>query len=212
MRILIVDDHPFVRQGLIYVLNREMQDSLAVSEADSLSSALSLLNSNDYDLVLLDVSLEESSGLDVLAWIKNERSSLPVLIISMHPEDQYALRAIRLGASGYLSKHSAPSDLMTAIEQIKTNGKYISPKLSLLLANELGKRNHCSSDLHELLSNREMEIGCMIACGSTAKEIANKLCLSVKTVNTYRTRLLQKLDIRSNVDLTAYFLRNKLIS
>ena len=212
MKILIIDDHPFVRQGLIHVLTHEMGDRLAVNEADRQSDVLKLFSAHAYDLVLLDVSLEGRSGLDILAWIKKEHPLVPVLIISMHPEDQYALRAIRLGAAGYLTKHSAPVDLIAAISQIRTTGKYISPKLSLLLAEEVGRRTEKRGSLHELLSNREMEIGRLIASGSTAKEIAAILNLSVKTVNTYRSRLLPKLGIRNNVELTAYFIENKLIS
>ena len=212
MKILIIDDHPFVRKGLIHVLTHDMGDSLTVDEADCQPDVLSLFSTHGYDLVLLDVSLEGRSGLDILAWIKNEHPSVPVLIISMHPEEQYALRAIRLGAAGYLTKHSAPVDLIAAISQIRTTGKYISPKLSILLAEEVGRRTDKRCLLHELLSNREMEIGRLIASGSTAKEIAAILNLSVKTVNTYRARLLPKLGIRSNVELTTYFIENKLIS
>jgi len=212
VKILIIDDHPFVRQGLIHVLTHEMGDRLAVDEADCQSDVLKLFSAHAYDLVLLDVSLEGRSGLDILAWIKKEHPLVPVLIISMHPEDQYALRAIRLGAAGYLTKHSAPVDLIAAISQIRTTGKYISPKLSLLLAEEVGRRTEKRGSLHELLSNREMEIGRLIASGSTAKEIAATLNLSVKTVNTYRSRLLPKLGTRNNVELTAYFIENKLIS
>jgi len=212
VKILIVDDHPFVRKGLIHVLAHEMGDDLTVNEADCQSDVLSLFTEHTYDLVLLDVSLEGRSGLDILAWIKKEHPSVPVLIVSMHPEDQYALRAIRLGAAGYLTKHSAPVDLIAAIAQIRITGKYISPKLSLLLAEEIGRRTDKRSSLYELLSNREMEIGRLIASGSTAKEIAAILNLSVKTVNTYRARLLPKLSVRNNVELSAYFIENKLIS
>ncbi len=212
MKILIVDDHPFVRKGLIHVLAHEMGDDLTVNEADCQSDVLTLFTGHTYDLVLLDVSLEGRSGLDILAWIKKEHPSVPVLIVSMHPEDQYALRAIRLGAAGYLTKHSAPVDLIAAIAQIRITGKYISPKLSLLLAEEIGRRTDKRSSLYELLSNREMEIGRLIASGSTAKEIAAILNLSVKTVNTYRARLLPKLSVRNNVELSAYFIENKLIS
>ena len=212
MKILIIDDHPFVRKGLIHVLAHEMGDDLTVNEADCQADVLSHFSEQTYDLVLLDVSLEGRSGLDTLAWIKKEHPSVPVLIVSMHPEDQYALRAIRLGAAGYLTKHSAPVDLIAAITQIRTTGKYISPTLSLLLAEEIGRRTDKRSSLYELLSNREMEIGRLITSGSTAKEIAAILNLSVKTVNTYRARLLPKLSVRNNVELTAYFIENKLIS
>ena len=212
MKILIIDDHPFVRKGLIHVLAHEMGDDLTVNEADCQADVLSHFSEQTYDLVLLDVSLEGRSGLDTLAWIKKEHPSVPVLIVSMHPEDQYALRAIRLGAAGYLTKHSAPVDLIAAITQIRTTGKYISPTLSLLLAEEIGRRTDKRGSLYELLSNREMEIGRLITSGSTAKEIAAILNLSVKTVNTYRARLLPKLSVRNNVELTAYFIENKLIS
>jgi len=211
VQILIVDDHPFIRKGLIHVLQYELANEVVrIDEAGSHSEALSCLSAASYDLILLDVSLEGRNGLDLLMWIRKERPHTPVLVISMHPEDQYALRAIRLGAAGYLSKQSAPAELMTAITGIRTHGRYISHRLSLLMAEDLGRTGH-GTVLHEHLSNREMEIGGMIARGESPAEIAEALNLSVKTVNTYRTRLLNKLAVRNNVGLTSYFIHNNLI-
>ena len=211
VKILIIDDHPLIRKGLILVLNQENNSSFNVDEADGELDALKLMSENSYDLVLLDVSLNGRSGLDILAWIKKEYQAVPVLIISMHPEDQYALRAMRLGAAGYLSKHSAAVDLIQAIHQIGMCGKYISPTLSLLLAEEVARRTDSSGPLHKILSNREMEIGRLISSGLTPREIATTLNLSVKTINTYRFRLLHKLAVRNNVDLTTYYIENKLL-
>ena len=174
MKILIIDDHPLIRKGLILVLNQENESSFTVDEADGELDALKLLSENSYDLVLLDISLNGRSGLDILVWIKKEYQSVPVLVISMHPEDQYALRAMRLGAAGYLSKHSATVNLIQAINQIRTCGKYISPTLSLLLAEEVGRRTDSRDPLYKTLSNREMEIGRLISRGLTPREIATK--------------------------------------
>ena len=211
MKILIIDDHPLIRKGLILVLNQENNSSFTVDEADGELDALKLLSENSYDLVLLDISLNGRSGLDILVWIKKEYQSVPVLVISMHPEDQYALRAMRLGAAGYLSKHSATVDLIHAVNEIRTCGKYISPALSLLLAEEVGRRTDSRDPLYKTLSNREMEIGRLISSGLAPREIATTLNLSVKTINTYRFRLLHKLAVRNNVDLATYYIENSLL-
>ncbi len=212
MRILIIDDHPFVRKGLLHVLHDEMGSAIIADEAASQMEALSFLEANRYDLVLLDVSLEGRSGLDILSWINKERLSLPVLIISMYPEEQYAIRAMRLGAAGYLTKHSAPAELMSAIKQIQSCGKYISSNVSMLLANEIVAHNNSNKKPHEKLSNREFEIARLIALGVYPRDIAESLKLSVKTINTYRSRLFKKLALRNNAELTKYFIQNNLIS
>lgn len=211
MKILIVDDHPFVRKGLLHVLEQDLPDQqIEVSEADSVESATEQLARHRFDLVLLDISLEGRSGLDLLKQIQKKRPGLPVLIISMHPEDQYALRTIRMGAAGYLSKHSAPDELTTAIHQILTTGTYVSPVVSRLMADEIScrKRNVAT---HNLLSNREMEIAGLLAAGLSVKQIAQNLGIGIKTVHTHRSRLMKKLQLTNNSELTAYFIRNGLM-
>ena len=146
MRILIIDDHPIIRKGLLHLLEQELQqERIEADEADCQEDAAGLLAEHQYDLVLLDISLGGRSGLDLLKKIRQEQPSLPVLIISMHPEDQYALRTIRMGAAGYLSKHAAPDDLITAITQIRSNGTYLSPTVSRLLADEISRTKRSSA-------------------------------------------------------------------
>jgi len=213
MRILIVDDHPFVRKGLMHVMQEDLpREQIEADEADSCEGATALLSEQHYDLVLLDISLGGRSGLDLLKQIRHDQPTLPVLVISMHPEDQYALRAIRMGAAGYLSKHSAPDDLSTAILQIRQHGTYLSPTVSVLLADEICRNKRCSvSSSHERLSNREMEVAGLIASGLRAQQIADNLGLSLKTIHTHRSRLMKKLQMANNAELTAYFIRNGLL-
>jgi len=211
MRILVVDDHPFVRKGLIHVMQQGMQgEELQADEADSFDSAEQLLQTDSrYDLVLLDISLGGKSGIELLKSIRQKTPELPVLVVSMHPEDQYAVRTIRMGAAGYLSKHSAPDELNTAIHQILEYGTYLSPNVSRLIAEEFVRSGKPSN--HALLSNREMEIANLVASGLRMKQIADDLGLSIKTVSTHRSRLLKKLNLANNAELTAYFMRNGLL-
>lgn len=212
MRILIVDDHPFVRKGLLHVLREDLpKEQIEADEADSCEAATALLADHQYDLVLLDISLGGRNGLDLLKEIKQQEPGLPVLVISMHPEDQYALRTIRMGAAGYLTKHSAPDELTTAILQIRQHGSYLTPSVSRLLTDEISRnRRTNAAEPHQLLTNREMEVATMIASGLPAKQIAHNLNLSIKTVHTHRSRLMKKMQLANNAELASYFIRNGL--
>jgi DNA-binding NarL/FixJ family response regulator len=212
MRFLIVDDHPFIRKGLIHVLQNEINDDdLVIDEADSFDAAMEKIHANDYEIVTVDISLHDKSGISLLKQIKEERPRLPVLIISTYGEDQYALETLKLGAAGYMSKHSAAEELIPAIGQIRINGKYISPKVALLLAEAISTKPFSAELTHKPLSGREMEVATMLAQGAQVKAIAFELGLSVKTVSTHRTRLLAKLGLSSNVALANYFSQNKLV-
>lgn len=212
MRFLIVDDHPFIRKGLIHVLQNELCDSdLIVDEADSFDAAMEKIHANDYEIVTVDISLNGKSGITLLKQIKEERPQLPVLILSTHGEDQYALETIKFGAAGYMSKHSAAEELIPAVKQIRASGKYISPKVALLLAEAIVMTPSKPVILHKLLSSRETEVATMLAQGTQVKAIAYALGLSSKTVSTHRTRLLEKLGLTSNVALANYISQNKLI-
>jgi len=208
LRILIVDDHPIVRQGLRQTLV-DAADVGELGEAATAQQALELVRQQDWDAVVLDIGLPGRGGLEVLKDIKQERPRLPVLILSMHAEDQYAVRAIRAGAGGYLTKEAAPDKLLDAIRKITTGGRFISPDLADLLATELTEGT--GGPPHASLSDREFEVLRLIGSGLTVGDIAGRLALSVKTVSTYRTRLMEKMKLSSNSDLTYYALKNKLI-
>jgi DNA-binding NarL/FixJ family response regulator len=212
MRILIVDDHPFVRKGLIHVLQNEISESdLIIDEADSFDTALEKIRNHEYEIVTVDISLNGKSGIHLLKQIKEEKPRLPVLIISTYSEDQYALETLKLGAAGYMSKHSAADELMIAIQHIRSNGKYISQKVALLLAEAISIKPFSPVSSHKPLSSREKDVATMLVQGTPVKAIALALCLSVKTISTHRTRLLEKLGLTSNVALANYFSQNKLL-
>ncbi|OGU17935.1 MAG: hypothetical protein A2076_13815 [Geobacteraceae bacterium GWC2_53_11] len=211
-RYLIVDDHAVVRRGVAEIIQETVTMEATIDEASTGQEALLKSYQNDYDLILLDISMPGSNGLEVLRDIKANKPDVPVLILSMYPEDQYALRAFTMGAAGYLNKYSAPGELVSAIEQIEASGKYVSPAAALVLANAASRGRRQLSAPHEQLSNREMEVACLIAGGKAVKQIAVELSLSVKTVNTHRSRLLKKLGLVGNVELATYFLRNKLVT
>lgn len=212
MRFLVIDDHPVIRNGLIHAITKapDYADSL-FDEAGSVMESLKLLQANQYDMVLLDISLPDRSGLEVLKHVHQEKPGLPVIVISNYPESLYAIRSFKMGAAGYVIKTSAVHTLIAAIDSIRKTGKYISTNVSLLLANEIGISRHPHSNLHELLSNREIEVAQMIACGTSTREIAEQLCLSIKTVNTHRSRILAKLGLKNSVELANYCINNKLI-
>ena len=206
LRILVVDDHPVVRQGLKYILSGEPRIEM-VGEASNSQEALNLIRSSPWDAVILDIAMPGRGGLDILKELKRDFPKLPVLILSMHPEEQYAMRALKEGAAGYMNKESAPYDLLTAIQKITRGGKYISPALSekLLFAIDTEK------PLHENLSNREFQVMVMIASGKGISRIADEMSLSVKTVGTYRTRILEKLNVANNAEIMRYAMQHKLI-
>jgi two-component system invasion response regulator UvrY len=208
MDILIVDDHPVVRKGLKQILEAEF-DPANIGEAEDSRQALELVRSQPWDVVILDISIPPRSGLDILGEIKAGRPKLPVLILSIHPEDQYAVRALRAGASGYLTKECAPKELVKAVGMILKGGKYISSSLAEKLADRLSP--DARIPLHERLSDREFQVLCLIASGKTTSEIAAELFLSVKTIGTFRARILEKMGMKSNAELAHYAIKNGLI-
>ncbi len=208
VNVIIADDHPIVRQGLKQILSEE-PDFAAFGEAQNSHEVLELIRKQDWDIVVLDITMPGRGGLDVLREIRHERPKLPVLILSIHPEDQYAVRALKAGASGYLTKESAPKDLVQAIRKILRGGKYVSPTLAEKLAFDL--ESEAEKPLHETLSDREFQVMLMIASGKTMSAIAEEMSLSIKTVSTYRARILEKMGMKTNADLTHYVFRNRLI-
>lgn len=208
IKILIADDHAIVREGLKQIVAEE-KDMIVAGEAENAARLLNLLQEKVFDIIVLDINMPGRSGLEALKDIKQNFPHLPVLILSMFSEDQYGLRAIKAGASGYLKKASAPTELVSAIRKIVSGGKYINQSLAEKLADNFGGAK--KEMLHEKLSDREYQIMCNIALGKTAEEIAQDLSISINTVYTYRTRIFEKMSIRSNVELTKYVLQNKLI-
>lgn len=209
IHILVADDHAVVRQGVKQIL-AEVGDMTVKDEAQNGPETLKKVGEHEYDVVLLDISMPGRSGLEILEDIKAQYPKLPVLILSMHPEEQYAVRALRAGASGYLTKASAPQELIGAIRKVAGGGKYVTSSLAEKLADELevdtGKLPH------ERLSNREHQVMLMLAEGKSVSDIADELCLSVKTISTYRTRVMAKMGMKKNAELTLYAVHNKLIN
>jgi DNA-binding NarL/FixJ family response regulator len=205
LKILTIDDHEVVRRGI-----KEMftEDSATFGEARSGAEALALVRKQHWDIAILDISLGGRSGLDVLVELKQLRPRMPVLILSMHAEEQYAVRAFRAGASGYISKASSAEELRGAILKIIKGGQYVGPSLAEKIVLHLAQPAKVP---HESLSNREFEVLCSIASGKTVTEIADKLSLSNKTISTYRRRILDKMDMRTNAELTHYAIRNGLV-
>jgi len=208
IKILIADDHAIVREGLKQILS-ETPDLVVVAEASSGQEVLEKISKNDLDLVVLDIAMPGRGGLDILKEIKTQKPRLPVLMLSMYPEEQYAIRVLKSGASGYLTKESAPSELVMAIRQISQGKKYISPSLAEKLAIDL--EINPDKMPHEILSDREYQVMCMIASGKTLKEIADGLSLSIKTISTYRSRILEKMNMKTNAELTHYAIKNNLV-
>ena len=208
IKILIADDHPIVREGLKQIL-AETSNMVVTDEASNGQGLLNKVWKKDYDVVLLDISMPGRSGLDILKQLRIERPKLPVLILSIHPEEQYAVRALKAGASGYLTKKSAPDELITAIWKVSQGRKYVSSSLAEKLAFEL--EIDTEKPPHETLSDREYQVMCMIASGKTVKEIAEELLLSVKTVSTHRSRILEKMKLKSNAKLIHYAIKNRLV-
>lgn len=208
IRILVADDHVLIREGFKKILQDET-DLRIVQEARTASEVLDVVRREKLDIVLLDINFPDRSGLDVLKDIKQHAPRLPVLILSMHPEERFAIRAIRSGASGYITKESAADELVKAIRKILSGGKYISPALSDQLADALS--NPGDQLPHKALSDREYEVLCLLASGKTVGEIAEKLSLSVKTISTYRSRILEKMRMRTNAELIHYTLQHRLI-
>jgi len=205
MKIIVADDHAVVRKGLKQIL-LEMSGVKAVEEADNGPALIEKVTKEDFDFVVLDISMPEQSGLLTLKEIKTRKPKLPVLMLSIHPEEQYALRALKDGASGYITKDSAPDELVKAIQKILSGHKYITQTIADKLVGDFGDKLP-----HELLSDREYEVFSMIAVGETMTDIADKLALSVKTVSTYRSRIYDKMNMKSRTEITLYAIQNKLI-
>lgn len=209
INVLIADDHTVVRQGLKQILSSDPQLSVIGEAADG-NEVLSALESLKVDALVLDITMPGRNGLDVLKEVKRRRPTLPVLVLSMHPEDQFAIRILRAGAAGYITKESAPEELVGALRKVCSGGKYVSPQLAERLAVFI--EDEITRPPHEKLSDREFEVLRMLALGKTVSEVAEELLLSVKTVSTYRSRVLEKMKMTSNAELTRYALQNDLIS
>lgn len=208
MKILICDDHKIFRIGIRYLL-QQLPGEVIIEEAGDGNEALAILKSGDFDIVVLDISLPGISGLEVLQVIKTKWEEINVLMLSMFPQEQYAIRALKLGASGYLTKETASEELLLAIRKIGAGGKYISLSLAENLALYLD--NETNEHSHDILSKREFEIMIKIANGKSLQEIGDELFISNKTVSTYRTRIMRKMELSKNAELTRYCLANKLI-
>lgn len=208
IRVLLADDHMLFRKGLRMILE-ETQDITVAGEAGTGKEALDKALSSYFDVVLLDLSMPERDGLDVLKELKKSKPELPVLVLTMHPEDQYAVRVLRAGASGYLTKKNAPEEVVTAIRKVFSGRKYISPSLGEKLAFEIEAGTE--QPLHKTLSDREFEVLRMIAGGKSLTDISKELALSINTVSTYRARILEKMNLKTNADIIHYAIRNKLV-
>ncbi|SRR6266705_3245100 len=208
MRILIVDDHAVVRDGVKTIIG-ERFGKVVLGEASTANEALELARQEEWDAGVLDISLGARSGLEVLKELKHLRPKLPVLILSMHSEAQYARRAFKAGASGYITKESSHAELVTAINKVIEGRRYVSAALAEKLVFDIERGT--GGPPHESLSDREFEVMCFIASGKTVTEIAEVLSLSDKTISTYRARILEKMDMKTNAELTHYAIKNKLV-
>lgn len=208
LRILIADDHAIIRKGLRQILLEEYPSAI-IEEVGDAESAINKTVTGNWDVIICDLSMPGRSGLDVVQHVKQNFPKLPVLILSIHPEEQYAIRALKAGAAGYLSKDAATEELVKAVQKILQGRKYISTSLAEIMASELDQDG--AKLPHELLSDREFHVFKLIAGGKGVTEIAENLSLSITTVSTYRARILEKMDIKTNADMTRYALENKLI-
>ncbi len=207
-KVLIVDDHAVVREGLKQIL-AETPGMVVAGEAKTGEEALEIMESQHYDVVVLDISLPDMSGLEVLKQMKAQHPQTPVLVLTVRPEEQYAVRVLRAGASGYMTKDAAPNELVATIQKIAQGGRYISPRLAEKLAFDLGPE--AKAVPHEALSDREFQVLRMKASGKTITAISKELCINKKTVSTYRRRILDKMGMESNADLIRYAIENRLV-
>jgi DNA-binding NarL/FixJ family response regulator len=208
MRIIICDDHKIVREGLKQIL-LHLDNMSIIEEAGDGNKLFELLKKESYDIILLDISLPGKNGLEILQYVKQKWPLVNVLMLSMHPQEQYAIRALKLGASGYLTKDTASEELLLAVKRISEGGKYISQSLAESLAHHLTSDNVKLK--HEVLSNREFEVMVKLADGKSLQEIGGELFISDKTVSTYRSRIMEKMEFSKNTDLTRYCIENKLL-
>jgi len=208
IKILIADDHMIVREGMKQIIS-ETPDMSIADEALTGHEALNKALTNDYDVVVLDITMPGINGLDVLKQLKAQKPKLPILVLSMHPEEQYAVRVIKAGAAGYLTKESASDELVAAIRKVSSGRKYITASLAERMAYNL--EIGTEKPLHESLSDREYQVLCMIATGKTVKEISERLLLGENTVRTYRSRILEKMNMKSTTELTLYAIKHGLV-
>ena len=209
IRVLIADDHPVVRRGLKTIL-KDATDIKVEGEAGDGLEVMDMIREGDYDVIVIDITMPRLDGIEAIGRIKAEKPDLAILVLSMNPEEVFGMRALKLGASGYLSKDSAPEQLISAIRKVSSGKVFISPVLAESLAMNVSKGSPKLP--HELLSDREYQIMIMLAQGKALKEIAAELSLSVKTVSTHRTHILEKLKIENNAQIVTYALQNRLLS
>jgi two-component system invasion response regulator UvrY len=208
IKVFIADDHPVVRQGLKRILADEL-DITVVGEAINAQELFKQLGNQDCDVVVLDITMPGRDGLDALNELRHTRPKLPVLVLSIHPEDQFGLRVLKAGAAGYMTKETAPDELVKAIRKVFAGGKYLSPTLAEIIAFDLDHDN--VKPPHETLSDREYAVMCLLASGKTVSEVSREFSLSVKTVSTHRARILEKMNMKTNAELTHYAIKNRLV-
>ena len=208
IKVLVADDHAVVRRGLRQIL-AETNDILVGGEASTAAELWQLVERERWDTIILDIEMPGRSGLELLGELKRQHPKLPVLILTVYSEEQYAVRAIRAGASGFLTKESAPNQLVAAVRKVASGGRFITPELAERLASSLAGDSDALP--HEALSDREFQVLCMIASGKTVSQIGQELSLSVKTISTHRTRILAKMNMKSNSELTHYAIKNRLV-
>ncbi len=208
IKVLIADDHPVVRTGLKQMLAEDPTIEVK-GEAGDGHELLRMVRGGGFDVLLLDITMPGMGGLDALKQIKIENPSLPILVLSMHPEDQYGIRVLKAGASGYLMKSTAPDQLIGAVKRIHAGGRYVSPALAEKLA--FGIQTGSSGLPHEVLSDREYQVLCLIGSGHTVKQIGDELAISEKTVSTYRVRILEKMGMKTSAELTHYAIKHNLV-
>lgn len=207
LKVFIADDHSIVRKGFRQIIE-ETANMAVIGEASNGDEVLSKARAENWDVLVLDLSMPGRGGLDVLQELRSLRPKMPILVLSMHPEDQYAVRILKAGASGYVNKESAVEELVSAIQKVVDGGRYVSPQLAEKLAFDL-TRNSTKAP-HESLSDREYRVLCMLGAGKTVSEIATELIISVKTVSTYRARILEKMNLNSNAEIIRYTIENNL--
>ncbi len=208
IRILIADDHPIIREGLKQII-AQAADLALEGEATTGQEVLDKVYAEPWDVVVLDINMPGKNGLEVLRDLRRDRPALPVLVLSIHSEGQLGIRALQMGAAGYMTKETAPKELLNAIRLVHSGHKYISPSLAEKLADSTGA--NAARNLHEMLTNREFQVFCYLTEGKSHQEVARLLSISVKTVRTHRSRIFEKLDVKSDVDLTRYAFENKLV-